>query len=309
MREPEDQLATTEAEGTELAAQACYISAPGGIKIHLSPKTGVIVPPAKTSAEIGAWIDRLTKAMLSNPDTHNDFQLKHTFLNGMYMREMFIPEGTLVVGKMHKMDCLNIVSKGDVCILTELGSARLSEGFTSASPAGIQKVAYAHEDTVFVNVFRTDAIDQSTIEDVVAFADRSAADQWDYGRFLDEFGLTEELVRPVVEDMSDHIDMPPEFIKFTRAPSEIHGDGIFAAVDIAPGELVAPARIGRCRTVVGRITNHAMRPNCELIELPDGGMDMIAVRSVFAGEELTVDYRQAAHANTALGLIERKDTP
>lgn len=309
MREPEDQLAKTEAGGAELAAQACYISAPGGIKIHLSPETGVIMPPAETPAEIGAWIERLARAMLSDPDAHNDFPLKHTFLDGMYVREMFIPKGTLLIGKVHRLSCMNIVSKGDISILTPMGSARVCSGYSSASPPGTQKVGFAHEDTVFVNVFRTDATDQAAIDDVVAFADRSAVDQWDYGRFLDEFGLTEEFVCSVVEDMSDHIDMPPEFIKFTRAPSKIHGDGIFAAVDIAPGELVAPARIGRCRTVVGRITNHAMHPNCKLIELPDGGMDMIAVRSVFAGEELTIDYRQAARANTALGLIERKDTP
>lgn len=306
---PENQLAVTGSTECEASPRECYLVAPGGIKIHLSPETGAIIPPAETPAEIGAWIERLTNAMLSDPDAHNDFQLKHTFLDGMYVREMFIPKGTLLIGKAHRLSCMNIVSKGDISILTPMGSARVCSGYSGASPPGTQKVGFAHEDTVFVNVFRTDVTDQATIEDVVAFADKAAVDQWDYGRFLDEFGLTEELVCSVVEDMSDHIDMPPEFIKFARATSKIHGDGIFAAVDMAPGELVAPARIGRCRTVVGRITNHAMHPNCKLIELPDGGMDMIAVRSVFAGEELTIDYRQASRANTALGLIERKDTP
>lgn len=154
---PENQLAVTGSTECEASPQECYLVAPGGIKIHLSPETGAIIPPGKSPEEIRAWIAALIRAMTDDPSGHNDFQLKHTFLNGMYMREMFIPKGTLVVGKIHKMDCLNIVSKGDICILTEMGSARLTEGFTSASPAGIQKVAYAHEDSVFVNVFRTNA--------------------------------------------------------------------------------------------------------------------------------------------------------
>lgn len=157
MDEPENQLAVTGGTECESYPKECYLAAPGGIKIHLSPETGAIIPPGRSPEEIRTWIACLIKAMTDDPSGHNDFQLKHTFLNGVYMREMFIPKGTLVVGKIHKMDCLNIVSKGDVCILTEMGSARLAEGFTSASPAGIQKVAYAHEDTVFVNVFRTDA--------------------------------------------------------------------------------------------------------------------------------------------------------
>lgn len=104
-------------------------------------------------------------------DEKREFDVKHTFLNGMYMRELFIPKGSLLVGKIHKLDCLNIVSKGDISILTETGSARVTAGYSVVSPAGIQKVGYAHEDTVFVNVFRTEETGIEKIEDVVAFAD------------------------------------------------------------------------------------------------------------------------------------------
>lgn len=117
-------------------------------------------------------IQQLTADLLAlAPNEKREFEVKHTFLNGMYMRELFIPKGSLLVGKIHKLDCLNIVSKGDISILTETGSARVSAGYSVVSPAGIQKVGYAHEDTVFVNVFRADETDVEKIEDVVAFSD------------------------------------------------------------------------------------------------------------------------------------------
>lgn len=138
--------------------------------IALDAETGMILPPCKTQEEVRAWLVDLTTRMLALPsDEKREMDVKHTFLDGMYMRELFIPKGTLLVGKIHKMGCLNIVSKGDISVLTESGSARLKSGYTVASPAGIQKLGYAHEDTVFVNVFRTDETDPEKIDAAVSF--------------------------------------------------------------------------------------------------------------------------------------------
>lgn len=134
-------------------------------------------------------IRRLTNNMLAlSAGDQREFKVKHTFLNGMYMRELFIPEGSLLIGKIHKMECINIVSKGDISILTELGSNRITAGYTGVSPAGIQKVGFANEDTVFVNVFRTDETDVDKIEDVVAYADYAEFDR-----------LTHQLATLVIE--------------------------------------------------------------------------------------------------------------
>lgn len=115
-------------------------------------------------------IKKLTNDLLALPaGEKREFEVKHTFLNGMYMRELFIPKGSLLVGKIHKLECLNIVSKGDISILTETGSARVTAGYSVVSPPGLQKVGFAHEDTVFVNIFRTDETDVERIEDVVAW--------------------------------------------------------------------------------------------------------------------------------------------
>jgi hypothetical protein len=113
-------------------------------------------------------IDALVQALLDAQGATADFPVEHTIADGMYMRKLFIPKGTLLAGKIHLKDCLNIVASGDISILTEYGSRRVGAGFTGVSYRGAQKIGYAHEDTVFINVFRTDLTDLSEIEAEIA---------------------------------------------------------------------------------------------------------------------------------------------
>lgn len=116
--------------------------------------------PLVVRGQIMALKDRL----LSMPGEHVDMPVAHEFAKGMYMRKLFIKKGTVLVGKIHKQECMNIVASGDISVLTETGSMRCKAGFTVVSPAGIQKLGYAHEDTVFINVFLTDETDIDKLE-------------------------------------------------------------------------------------------------------------------------------------------------
>jgi quercetin dioxygenase-like cupin family protein len=91
-------------------------------------------------------------------------QVEHEFARGMYLRKLHIPKGTILIGHIHRQECLNIVAKGDIAIFTETGAKRCIEGFTVTSPAGIQKLGYANADTIFINVFLTDETDIETLE-------------------------------------------------------------------------------------------------------------------------------------------------
>lgn len=84
--------------------------------------------------------------------------------DGLYTRTLFIPKGCELVGKIHRKPCVNIVAKGDITIMTETGLLRVQAGYSVTSPAGIQKIGYAHEDTIFINVFRTDVTDIGAVE-------------------------------------------------------------------------------------------------------------------------------------------------
>lgn len=138
--------------------------------VILDELTGAIIPPSSDPVEIRHWIAKLARSMKSGDAGEKlELPVKHTFLDGMYMRELFIPKGTMLIGKVHKLPCINIVSSGDISVLTETGTARVKAGYSVVTPVGIQKLGYAHEDTLFVNVFRTDETDPDKIDDVVAF--------------------------------------------------------------------------------------------------------------------------------------------
>lgn len=89
------------------------------------------------------------------------------FSKGVYAREIFIPKGTVLTGKIHKFENLNIMSKGDLSILMEDGSVkRVAAPFTVVSPPGTRRVAYANEDTVWTTIHGTDERDVDKIEEV-----------------------------------------------------------------------------------------------------------------------------------------------
>jgi hypothetical protein len=109
----------------------------------------------------------LMTGLLASLMAHGDRNppaVNHTFCNGMYMRELFIPKGMVLMGKIHKVPCLNICSSGDIEVATERGMVRAGAGYTVVSPAFSQKLGYAYADTVWVNVFRTDLTEIDAVE-------------------------------------------------------------------------------------------------------------------------------------------------
>jgi len=112
-------------------------------------------------------IERLKDWMLTLPDRCLP-HVEHEVTDGMYLRKLFIPKGTLLVGKVHIKPCHNVVASGDITVLTETGCKRVGAGFTGMSTPGTQKVGLAHEDTVFINVFRTDKTELADIEAEIA---------------------------------------------------------------------------------------------------------------------------------------------
>lgn len=90
--------------------------------------------------------------------------VKHHFAKGVYAREMFIPKGTVLVGKIHKHTNLNIMSAGELSVLTDEGIKRVKAPFTVISPPGVKRIAYAHEDTVWTTVHGTEETDIEKIE-------------------------------------------------------------------------------------------------------------------------------------------------
>lgn len=93
-----------------------------------------------------------------------DMPVTHHFSKGVYARELFIPKGTVLTGHIHNFTNLNIMSQGDLSILTENGVVRVKAPYTIVSPPGTKRLAYAHEDTIWTTIHGTEETDVEKIE-------------------------------------------------------------------------------------------------------------------------------------------------
>lgn len=116
-----------------------------------------------TGRDIREKLARLEAALFAGDTV--ELPVKHHFSRGVYARELFIPKGTTLVGKIHKFSQVNIVSKGDISVLTEDGIKRLKAGDHIVSAPGIKRAGYAHEDTIWTTVHGTHETDLDKLED------------------------------------------------------------------------------------------------------------------------------------------------
>ena len=105
----------------------------------------------------------------------NNLKLTHHFTSindkygcGLYARELFIPKGSLLIGKIHKQHHLNIVLKGKVSVVTETGKQYFEAPCIFDTPPGGQKACYAEEDTVWVNIHLTEHLGEDKLDAIEA---------------------------------------------------------------------------------------------------------------------------------------------
>lgn len=116
-----------------------------------------------------------------------------------------------------------------------------------------------------------------------------------YAKAISDLGLTEADVRGMSERTEDVL---PDLINGIQIKdSLIEGLGTFATTEIAAQERIGPARLKNARTIISRYTNHSDDPNAVPV-VTDEGVDLMALKPISEGEEITVDYRHAACAHT-----------
>lgn len=88
-----------------------------------------------------------------------EIPVRHYINNGIYYREITIPQGTFCTGSIYREAHIHFLIRGDMTVLTEDGRKRVSGPCTFVSPPGMKRAGYAHEETVWAAVFRTDETD------------------------------------------------------------------------------------------------------------------------------------------------------
>ena len=106
--------------------------------------------------------------------THQDsthFPLKHTFADGIYVRQMSMKKGSVVVGAIHKHLHVWFLLTGHISVATEKDvEDYVAPCYVVAKP-GTKRVIYANEQSIFVNIHKnpTNTQDIQQLEkDIVA---------------------------------------------------------------------------------------------------------------------------------------------
>jgi hypothetical protein len=89
----------------------------------------------------------------------------HHFADGVYLREMFMPAGSVVTGKIHRTKHLTIIASGTVRITTDRGVEEITGPAVFASEVGAKKAIYAITDATLMNPHPTTETDLEKIEE------------------------------------------------------------------------------------------------------------------------------------------------
>jgi len=107
-------------------------------------------------------VERLQSEMALMPQA--ELTTEHSFSPGMYLRKVFRPAGTLIVGKVHKEPHFFLCAKGEIIAWTENGMKRLQAGDVVESKPGTKRVTLAVTDAIGITIHKTDKTDLDEIE-------------------------------------------------------------------------------------------------------------------------------------------------
>lgn len=94
-----------------------------------------------------------------------DIPAEHLFGKNCYARTIRIPAGTIIIGKIHKYKTINIISQGDISIISQDGIMRVQSPYFHEGTPGAKRILLAHTDAVWTVVHGTDKTDLDEIEE------------------------------------------------------------------------------------------------------------------------------------------------
>lgn len=209
----------------------------------------------------------------------------HRFGPGIYIREVFMPKGTLAIGHHQNFEQMNIFVKGKVTVVDDNGELKdLEAPMTFMGPPG-RKIGYIHEDVVWQNVYATNERDIETLENTYLTKSDAFTD-----KIAQRIGKIEAMNFREVETAK----LPDGEYKFKRGIGK-NGVCIIATGNYDAGEVIGPARLKGKNTIIGQFVNNTEKPNASIINGTDGDLYLVAkqfiegCRGGFDGHEITVD--------------------
>lgn len=106
-------------------------------------------------------------------------QCKHYYGDGVYLRSLWIPAGTCVIGKLHKQARICVIAAGRCVFTDEFQRHEVEAPWIGEFQAGTKTAVLALTDTLWIAAFGTD------ITDPIRFVtERTAIDHEDFAAYL-----------------------------------------------------------------------------------------------------------------------------
>jgi hypothetical protein len=124
-------------------------------------------PPMAARPTSRAQVKRLQDALVATgAGVDLSGNLRHFFAPGMYGRELAIPGGMVVVGKIHRHQHFTFLLSGEATINTDRGMERITGPHVWVSQEGAKRALMTHTDCVFFTVHLNpdDTTDLTVIE-------------------------------------------------------------------------------------------------------------------------------------------------
>lgn len=261
---------------------------------------------------VGSKIDNREKILEYERFAKENVQVEipptHYIHGGMYAREITIPKGTIITGQIYKFNHLDIMISGDITVTTDTDKPVRYKGYNLfKGMSGKKRAGYAHEDTVWITIHPVTGADGEEIQSLITaqtFEEleifNAELSKIDFAMMIDGMQIDEKTMCEQSNNESDYEEISADFVMLGN--SKIHGKGLFAKSNFCEGDLIMPARVDSKRTQAGRYTNHSANPNARMV-VNDSGVYLVAIRSIFCGDEITVNYRDVLSERLSKGDI------
>lgn len=113
---------------------------------------------------VGALKDAMPECVL----THTFSPIHEEYGCATYARQMFIPKGTLIIGKIHRHAHHNFLMSGRVSVATEFGTKFMDAPAVFVSEPGLKRAVYAETDVIWVTVHLTKHNSESDLDKIEA---------------------------------------------------------------------------------------------------------------------------------------------
>ena len=104
-------------------------------------------------------IDELEAFIIQESDSLIDAPLIHRFTDGMYIREIYMPAGSLWTSKIHKTEHPYVVSLGKVAVSIDAKEwENIEAPYTGITNIGTRRVLYILEDCIWTTFHRIEGM-------------------------------------------------------------------------------------------------------------------------------------------------------